>query len=217
MGFLNFLHKKDKEKTFEQELLEDIKNYKNQIFNLETEIYNIKKSASELIHSTLKVPKEYEYEELEKYQEILNLEVNKNIPEEEKNEIAELCTSYLNHLLVRQKKIDIFVQNRNKLIEMLKEEKKISNQIIREENKRKFIIDEHKKMIQKFGTADIDQVIESYEKMKLMEDELKNLRQELDKQTILSKELEKLYNKYSDLSDLSSAQVLLKELNKLLK
>lgn len=217
MGFLNFKHKKKKEKTFEQELIDEIRNYNKQIITYETEIHNIKKFASDLIHSTLFVPKEYEFEELENYQKILNNEQNKGIPENEKDEIAELCTSYLNHLLIRQKKIEVFVKNRDKLIEMLKEEKKLNNQINREQSKRQFKIDEHKKIVQKFGTADIEQVIESNEKLKLIEDELNNLRKELNKQKIISKELKKLYNKYSDLSDLPSAQILLEELNKLIK
>ena len=212
-----FRRKKNKAKEIDEEIIDEIKKCDNQIVEYEQEIIKIKHHARDLLISILNVPDEYKFEELENYEEIINLPDNQYVTNEEKNELAEICKSYLNHLLIRKEKIKLCSENRKKLQKLLAEVKELNKKLSEEKNKKDLIIEKHKNFVDKLNSSNIETEIENSHKIGLLHEEINNLKNKLQEQKIMTKELKKLLAKYDGLEDLQSVKTLLEELKRLAK
>lgn len=126
---------KSENKTLEDEILtkinETILSSRNEIKQADSEIDKINKWAVDAIHSTFKVPNNFWYEEINKYDEIKKLDINKELEHQLIEKCDQVINSYLSEIELRKKKILLlenlilkYKANKNKLIEIKKRKKR---------------------------------------------------------------------------------------------
>ncbi len=214
--FKNLFRKKQEVLSLENQIKNEIFNCENALFEYQKDIYEIKKMASDLIHKTLFVPKDFWYEELENIEKILQLPDNQEITKETKDEIKNLCTAYLRQIELRKTKIEVCKKNRDSLKEMLQNEQNLTDNISREMNKTD-ILEQHKEIIKSIDNPQIEREIETSEKIKIFKDEIKKLRSELELKKEFNKQLQILYRKYGQSTDIQHIEEYLTELRKLIE
>ncbi len=214
--FKNLFRKKQEVLSLENQIKNEIFNCENALFEYQKDIYEIKKMASDLIHKTLFVPKDFWYEELENIEKILQLPDNQEITKETKDEIKNLCTAYLRQIELRKTKIEVCKKNRDSLKEMLQNEQNLTDNISREMNKTD-ILEQHKEIIKSIDNPQIEREIETSEKIKIFKDEIRKLRSELELKKEFNKQLQILYRKYGQSTDIQHIEEYLTELRKLIE
>lgn len=217
MGFWKRLFFREKPLvSFEEQVNNEIYNCEQSIFMYQKDLHKIRKLAAELIQKNFIVPKKYWYEELSNLEEIFKLPQIKEIDEHTFDEIKEICKSYKQQQDLRVLKIDVCRKNRNELTELIKQENSLRKELQKEINQEDFIA-KHKELSQSITENDIDKEIVSTERIKMLNDEVSTLINELLEKKEFNKQLQILYSKYGNSADVVTVEVYLDELKKLIK
>jgi len=215
MNFFKKLFRKKQEIiSLEEQIKNEIFNCDKALFDYQKDIYEIKKMASELIHNTLFVPQNFWYEELDNIDKISQLAENQKITTETINDIKQLCSAYKQQIELRQKKIEVCKNNRDRLRKMLQNEQKLTQSITQELNKED-ILQQHKNLLNNIEDNHLQQEIETAEKIKIFKDEIKKLQDELLLKKEFNRQLQILYKKYGQSTDIQHIETYLNELKKL--
>jgi hypothetical protein len=212
----NIFSKKKQIFTFEQEVQEQIFQCENSIFEYQREIHKINNLALDLIHKTFKVPKEMWYEELQKLNEITQLPVNENISKEMIEDVLNVAKTYKEQVELRKLKIDACRLNIQQLQKLKIEEQKIRNKIEKETSNDN-LIEDYKEKALELSETDITNEIVISEKVKILTDKIKEMKEELDLKQETSKQLQILFHQYGEKNDAKSNKILIEEIKKLLK
>lgn len=214
--------KKDKplEKDMESKLLKTIKECKEKYLQAEEEIKKYKKITNETINSTYKVPRKYWYEEIKYYEEIKNFEENKNLSISLIEECDLIVNGYKNEIAICEVNLEFFKTLENqykKDLKKLKENKKLLKKLEKEEIKIEEI-KQHKKHLEEiqYSNESLEDNIKAAEYKKLIENDLKNINQDLEDKQEYYKQLEIISTKYKDDINGDKNEVISSEINSLI-
>ncbi len=179
------------------------------------QIDQIKRWASGLLHEVFKIPTVFWYEELNNYNKIVKLEINRETPNHIVRETNDIIKGYSAQIRLRRKKIELC----NLSIEKYK--KLLGNYELTEKRLENFSnykhlqdeFEKHNNILQNLDAQ--DHVKTNYE-LDLIESDVKQLEEELEIQKEIQNQIDILQQKYGLKNDYLNAEVFTSEINKII-
>ena len=211
----------NKEKTPEVIFCEKIETGQKKCANNKVKFYaeitQIKKWATELILEVYKVHHSLWYEELDKYEAIKALPANKNLSKNLIKKTNEIIEGYKMQIELKFSKIefcDLSIKKYDKLLFDYKQKRK-ELQSEKQRAKKFQKIEIHSNRLAEldensFGSENKIQI-----KLDFLQDEVKEIEEELHLQEEITRQLDKLYEIYGSKNDIENTHLYKKELRKL--
>lgn len=204
-----------KEIDLSEEIDDAIKKYNNERVKNFDEIDDLRKWAADLIQEVFYVPKDFWYEEIEKYFEIKNLDKNKSLPQHILDETDNIIKGYIAQINLRRKKIelcDLSIEKHKKLYEKYQNtEKKLADF-----ESYRHLEEEFDKHNNKLFDLETNIEVNNSIDLETLENQGKNIEEELEVQKEVYKQIEILQKKYGLKNDFFHAEIFTNEINKII-
>lgn len=216
MSFLKKIFgKKEPKLDFAKQIQEEIYQCETSIFEYEKDIHKIRGWAIDLIHKTFDVPKELWYEELVSLDKIANLPANKDVNEELKEDTIKIALSYKQQIDLRKLKVEACQNNIRQLRKMVIDEQEIQKEL-KQENSTDFFLEFHKEKAHNLEGTNISTEYTQAEKINILNEQISEMKEELELKREINKQLQILYKKYGESTDFETTKIYFDELKKLI-